>query len=139
MIKRFIIVPDGIIKGGRASYNVDPNSGVIDYECEVDVKIFLFTQTKEFKGRYTVNPETIRFRSYDEVGETQVIGNIEFKVLEVGILESKVAMRVLDTEMSGIAFVRQADGLDIIEVTEMTAEATVMGMRLNLKLEEAFD
>jgi len=136
MFKRFRIAEDGIIKGGWATYNVDPNSGVIDYEAEVDVKIFLFTQTKNFKGQYTVNPDVLRFRSYDEVGETQVIGNIEFRVLEVDVLESKVAMKVLDKDMSGIAYLKQADGLDIIEVTEATAKASVMGMRLNLKLEE---
>jgi hypothetical protein len=130
-MRRFRILPDGIIQGGTAYY--DYADGLITYDVEVDVKLFIFTQTKKYHGVYEVDPAIVKAAAFDEIGETQLIGNVEFTVLSIDGNEATVAIRVLDQDMAGVALVGLSDP-ELIAILSLNAKAAVMGMTLNLSL-----
>jgi len=136
--KNFEIEPDGIIKGGFASYAVDED-GNVSYEAEVQVKLVWFLPMKiyPFSGSYRADPLLFKSTSFDEVGELRTIGNVEFKVMDVSEAKDRaaVSVRVLDQAMSGVATANISG--EWMELVSLSATVAISGMVLHIKCTEA--
>lgn len=101
----FAIKPNGMVKGGRASYEADLLSGKVTYFAQMTVGVWPFSKTvpDQPNGEYQVDPVCFLSSRLQKVGDTTTIGQVSFQVTGVRPAEVDVKMLIRGTEASGLA------------------------------------
>ena len=131
----FAILPNGKIKGGTASYQVDTETGVIEYSAQVRAGFWFFEKTLKFDGTFTVDPETLRSENYTQIGDGDQVGILDMVVsgiIRPGLV--RVGLVVLNKPMRGVALVDIES--EFIKPVSLRAEATVSSFDIILELAE---
>lgn len=126
--KKFTVQPDGLIKGGWASYELMLN-GDINYEAEIEAR---FVGTKKYSGTYKAGLDAIMSASYDSVGEKKQIEQLEFEVTKREGTLSTVAVTLIGQNITGTLLVETKDM--VIEIMSGEFHGKVSGFNITLKL-----
>lgn len=130
---KFKILQNGLVRGGSASYEVDP-SGLIKYRGSIKVGKWLISKTYNFEGKHQIDPTLLAPGSLAP-GNTIVVGYLVMKVMSLGQGSALVSLAVTGEQATGTAILNTSK--KVIELQTLDATVTVMGMQLAIGLRQA--
>jgi hypothetical protein len=98
----FKILQNGIVKGGSASYSLDPVLGIITYHCVVCVGALFISKSYTFQGSYKIDPSILQSSGL-QIGKTITIGNLALTVISIQGTEATVSCAVIGQDAKGTA------------------------------------
>lgn len=142
----FGIHPYGNVRGGGVSYSFEPTLGprlVLSYSASIQVKVGIFSKTKQASGGYSVETAMLKSNPYATVGYSSAVGPLSLKVTAVDAVKKTAAVDLALTlngvtgtgkvviSLAGewISFVPMADGF------YARTALHVSGLDLNIVLE----
>lgn len=128
----FSVERAGIIKGGMASYTADLSTGAISYTAMINVGWAFITKTFKYEGTYQVDPNELKSRNLNEVGDI-------VNIADLGLMATNITGDIvtLNVAVSGKAMKGIAVGnisQDCISFSHLNANVEVSGFSLNIVL-----
>lgn len=127
----FKILPNGLVRGGRATYVIDLGTGNVYYSADIKVGFF----TKSTHGVFQCELSLLRSSSVVE-GAVIKIGSVTFKILSVA-QEARVALVRMTVDSGSIeGSVRMDLSGEYVRVTALDGTASAWGMTLTIQATE---
>lgn len=123
----FSIAPNGIVRGGNASYVADLVTGAIAYEIEVILPLW---QTKKASGYCQVDPSYFKSDKFKKAGDLLKIGNANFYCSSMGPSTVFVLITIDNSKMTGHATFDKTG--DFLEITSLQASGNAMSFAFDL-------
>lgn len=130
-MSNYVFLPSGMIQGGTMSYSADPLTGLINYSVAVKISKWFLSTTETKSGSCTVDPKLLSPSSLS-VGYSMTIDGVTSKVVS---MSNGTACLSLSGKATGSAVVSTIG--PVIELVSLDANATVMGMSIQLGLRPA--
>lgn len=128
-VQKFVVIPDGVIKGGEADYSFDSDAGTILYNCEIDLP---FWRSKKYSGTYHINPDTLRSEKFWKLGNTVLIGPATFTVNLAKPSSALVSLSIVDKEVTGT--IRLDTSQEFAKIVQVSGVGQMVGISYNIIL-----
>lgn len=102
-MRKFQILPSGIIKGGNFEYSYDPEYGFLSYKTNIEVRKWGITRKFEADGSQKIAKEEIESAKYNHVGAEIKFANLSGKVTKIEGSLATAAVTTSDIEAAGTA------------------------------------
>lgn len=102
-MRKFNIMPKGIIHGGKFQYSYDPQNEAVSYRVLVEVKKLLFKKTIEIDGQKTIEAAKLESDHYRRPGSKIEIANLTGTIVKVDGHMATARVHVTDIAAAGTA------------------------------------
>ena len=131
--QKFTVIPDGRIKAGNLTYNLNPVTGDVSYAGEAKVQVLFFPITKSIAGSSKIDPQTLKSSHYNKPGAQLKLGDFMLTVISVASGKAICALEYPNCHGQGVLDISGS----IVKIVSLDARGTVFGMELHLMLKAA--
>lgn len=127
---RFKILPNGLVKGGSVSYEIDPD-GTVHYEAHILAGKWFVTIPYDYSGKYPVDTALLDPKRF-VVGQTIIVGKLQLRVASMGQTTALLALSLPGYKATGTAILSTTSSLATL--LSMDATASIAGFSVMLGL-----